>query len=186
MPGSRRGEIARHFPLLMESCERLRQRSKAGREIQFVHAAAPGLNAELFAPYMRPGLNVTRVEGATYDALAAADCAIVASGTATIEAALLGTPMVVIYRVEPMTAFFLKRMIRTPFISMVNLIAERRVVPELMQDGFTAAAVEGEVRQLLESSAARDEMKAGLAEVRTKLGPGGAIERAADVFAGML
>ena len=186
MPGSRRGEIARHFPVLMEACERLRQRSKAGREIQFVHAAAPGLNAELFAPHIRPGLNVTRVEGATYDALAAADCAIVASGTATVEAALLGTPMVVIYRVEPMTAFFLKRMIRTPFISMVNLIAERRVVPELMQDGFTAAAVDGEVRQLLESSAARDEMKAGLAEVRTKLGPGGAIERAADVFAGML
>ena len=186
MPGSRRGEIARHFSLLIEACERLRQNSKAGGEIQFVHAAAPGLTAELFAPYMRPGLDVTRVEGATYDALAAADCAIVASGTATVEAALLGTPMVVIYRVEPTTAFFLKRMIRTPFISMVNVIAERRVVPELMQDGFTPAAVESEVRRLLESAATRDEMKAGLAGVRAKLGPGGAIERAADVFAGML
>ena len=186
MPGSRRGEIARHFSLVIEACERLRQNSKTGGEIQFVHAAAPGLSAELFAPYMRPGLNVTRVEGATYDALAAADCAIVASGTATVEAALLGTPMVVIYRVEPTTAFFLKRMIRTPFISMVNLIAERRVVPELMQDGFTPAAVENEVRRLLEFPAARDEMKTGLAEVRAKLGPGGAIERAADVFAGML
>jgi lipid-A-disaccharide synthase len=186
MPGSRRGEIARHFGLLMEACERLRQNSKAGNEIQFVHAAAPGLKPELFAPCMRPGLHVTRVEGATYDALAAADCAIVASGTATVEAALLGTPMVVVYRVEPTTAFFLKRMIRTPFISMVNLIAERRVVPELMQDGFTPAAVEAEVRRLLESPVARDEMKAGLAEVRAKLGPGGAIERAADVFAGML
>jgi lipid-A-disaccharide synthase len=186
MPGSRRGEIARHFGLVMEACERLRQNSKAGNDIQFVHAAAPGLKPELFAPFMRPGLDVTRVEGATYDALAAADCAIVASGTATVEAALLGTPMVVVYRVEPTTAFFLKRMIRTPFISMVNLIAERRVVPELMQDGFTPAAVEAEVRRLLESPVARDEMKAELAEVRSKLGPGGAIERAADVFAGML
>ena len=186
MPGSRRGEIARHFGLLMEACERLRQNSKAGNDIQFVHAAAPGLKPEQFAPFMRSGLHVTRVEGATYDALAAADCAIVASGTATVEAALLGTPMVVVYRVEPTTAFFLKRMIRTPFISMVNLIAERRVVPELMQDGFTPAAVEAEVRRLLESPVARDEMKAGLAEVRAKLGPGGAIERAADVFAGML
>jgi lipid-A-disaccharide synthase len=110
----------------------------------------------------------------------------VASGTATIEAALLDTPLVVVYRVQPTTAFFLKRMIRTPFISMVNLVAERRVVPELMQDGFTAPAVEGEVRKLLDSSTARDEMKAGLAEVRAKLGQGGAIERAADVFAGML
>ncbi len=69
---------------------------------------------------------------------------------------------------------------------MVNLIAGRRVVPELMQDEFTPGAVEEEVRQLLESPAARDEMKAGLAEVRAKLGPGGAIERAADIFAGML
>lgn len=154
--------------------------------MQFVHAAAPGLNAEVFTPYMRPGLDVKRVEGATYDALASADCAIVASGTATIEAALLGTPMVVIYRVEPVTAFFLLRMIRTPFISMVNLIAERGVVPELMQEKFTPEALEREVRLLLESNAARDKMKSGLAEVRTKLGPGGAIERAADVFAGML
>jgi lipid-A-disaccharide synthase len=186
LPGSRRSEIARHFPLLVEACERLQQACKTGGEIQFVHAAAPGLGPELFAPYMRPGLKLTRVGGATYDALASADCAIVASGTATVEAALLGIPMVVVYRVAPVTAFFLRRMIRTPFISMVNLIAERRVVPELMQDNFTAAAVEVEVRHLLESPAARDEMKTGLAEVRAKLGPGGAIERAADVFAGML
>ena len=186
MPGSRRGEIARHFALVIEACERLRKNCKAGGDIQFVHAAAPGLDVKLFAPYMRTGLKVTRVESATYDALAAADCAIVASGTATVEATLLGTPMVVIYRVEPTTAFFLKRMIRTPFISMVNLIAGRRMVPELIQDGFTPDAVEGEVRQLLESRAARDQMKAGLAEVRAKLGPGGAIERAADVFAGTL
>jgi lipid-A-disaccharide synthase len=131
-------------------------------------------------------LEIKRSEGSTYDALAAADCAIVASGTATIEAALLNTPMVVVYRVAPSTAFFLRRMIRTPFISMVNLIAGRRVVPELMQDNFTPAALEAETRRLLESPAAREEMKAGLAEVRAKLGPGGAIERAADVFAGML
>ena len=186
MPGSRRGEIARHFGVVMEACDRLRQKSNAGKEIQFVHVAAPSLSQDLFAPYMRAGLKVTRVEGGAYEALAAADCAIVASGTATIEAALLGTPMVVIYRVEPTTAFFLKRMIKTPFISMVNLIAERRVVPELLQDGFTPEAVERQVRQLLESPAARDEMKTGLAEVRAKLGPGGAIERAADVFAAML
>jgi lipid-A-disaccharide synthase len=186
LPGSRRGEIARHFPLVIEACERLRQNAKAGAEIQFVRAAAPGLPPELFAPYMRPGLEVKRVEGATYDALAAADCAIVASGTATVEAALLGTPMVVVYRVAPTTAFFLRHMIRTPYIAMVNLIAERRVVPELMQDNFTPAAVESELRTLLESVTARDEMKAGLAEVRAKLGPGGAIERATDVFASML
>jgi lipid-A-disaccharide synthase len=186
LPGSRRNEIERHYPLIMEACERLSRGGKGPGPIQFVLAAAPALSPELFAPYARPGVSVRRVEGATYEALGAADCAIVASGTATVEAALLGTPMVVVYRVSPTSAFVLKRMVRSPFIAMVNLIAGRRVVPELIQDQFTSAALEKEVRKLLESPKACDEMKAGLAEVRTKLGPGGAIERAADIFAGML
>jgi lipid-A-disaccharide synthase len=184
LPGSRRREIERHYPLVMEVCERLSGESRARGSIQFVLAAAPALGRDFFAPYARPGVSVTRVEGTTYDALGAADCAIVARGTATVEAALLGTPMVVVYRVSPTSAFVLKRMVRSPFIAMVNLIAGRRVVPELIQT--TTAAVEQEVRKLLESPASRDEMKVGLAEVRTKLGPGGAIERAADIFAGML
>jgi len=186
LPGSRRSEIERNYPLIMEACERLSREVPNRGAIQFVLAAAPALGPELFAPYERQGVSVTRVEGATYDALGAADCAIVASGTATVEAALLGTPMVVVYRVSPTSAFVLRRLVRSPFIAMVNLIAGRRVVPELIQDQFTSEAVVEEVRKLLESSAARDEMKAGLAEVRTKLGPGGAIERAADIFAAML
>jgi lipid-A-disaccharide synthase len=186
LPGSRRSEIERHYPLIMEACERLSRETQTRGAIQFVLAAAPALGTDLFAPYARPGVSVTRVEGATYDALGAADCAIVASGTATVEAALLGTPMVVVYRVSPTSAFVLRRMVRSPFIAMVNLIAGRRAVPELIQDQFTPAAVEQEVRTLLESPAVRDEMKAGLVEVRAKLGPGGAIERAADIFAGML
>jgi lipid-A-disaccharide synthase len=186
LPGSRRSEIAQHYPRIMEACEKLSREKPARGAIQFVLAAAPSLGPELFARYARPGVSVTRVEAATYDALAAGDCAIVASGTATIEAALLGTPMVVVYRVSAASAFVLRRMVRSPFIAMVNLIAGRRVAPELIQDQFTPAAVEQEVHKLLESQAAREEMKAGLAEVRTKLGPGGAIERAADIFAGML
>jgi lipid-A-disaccharide synthase len=186
LPGSRRSEIERHYPLMMEACERLSSGTQTRGPIQFVLAAAPTLGPDLFPPYAPPGVSVTRVEGATYDALSAADCAVVASGTATVEAALLGTPMVVVYRVSPTSAFVLRRMVRSPFIAMVNLIAGRRVVPELIQDQFTSAAVEQEVRKLLESATARDEMKAGLAEVRAKLGPGGAIDRAADIFASML
>lgn len=186
LPGSRRGEIALHFPRIMQACERLAESMK-GSGIQFVHAAAPGFSAEFFARHVgRPSIKITQVQSATYDALAAADCAIVASGTATVEAALLGTPMVVIYRVTPVSAFILRRMIRTPFIGMVNLISGRLVVPELIQDQFTPAAVEREVRRYLESPDACAETKAGLAEVRARLGPGGAIERAADVFARML
>ena len=185
LPGSRKSEIARHYERVIEACERLR-RSAGGREIQFVHAVAPNLKPEMLAPYARPGLEIKRVEGETYNAIAAADCAIVASGTATVEAALLGTPMVVIYRVAPLTAAILRHMVHTPFIGMVNLIAGRRVAVELIQDAFTPEALETEVRRLLESESARAEAKQGLAEVRARMGPGGAIERAADIFAGML
>jgi lipid-A-disaccharide synthase len=183
LPGSRQNEIRQNYGRILEACERL---IRADSGMQFVVAAAPNLNAGFFASYARPAIDIKLAQGATYDALAAADCAIVASGTATIEAALLGTPMVVVYRVSPISAAILRRMIRTPFFSMVNLIAGRSVVPELIQDDFTPAAVEAQVRRLLDSPAAREEMKSSLAEVRAKLGPGGAIERAADIFAQML
>ena len=171
LPGSRPSEIAQNYGRIIAACERLAQPGN----VQFVHATAHGLTPELFLQYAQPKVKITRV-----------DCAIVASGTATIEAALLGTPMVVVYHVARVTAAILRRMIRTPFIGMVNLIGGRPIVPELIQDKFTPAAVEKEVRRILDSDAACDEVKAGLAEVRAKLGPGGAIERAADIFAGML
>jgi len=183
LPGSRPSEIRQNYGRIIEACERLH---RTNNEIQFVLAAAPKLTSDFFSPYASSAVEMKQVRGATYDALAAADCAIVASGTATIEAALLGTPMVVIYRVRPLSAFILRRMIRTPFFSMVNLIAGRRVVTELIQDDFNPEAVESEVRRLLESPGTTSEMRASLAEVRAKLGPGGAIERAADIFAQML
>jgi lipid-A-disaccharide synthase len=187
LPGSRASELARNFPAILEACERLTLEMSGGPAPQFVHAAAPGLGQAASAGE-RASLQLVlkRIEDETYDVLAAADCAIVASGTATIEAALLGTPMVVVYRVAPATAFILRRLVHTPFFSMVNLVAGRGVVPELIQDDFTPAAVAAEVRRLLESSAAREEMKSGLAGVRASLGTGGAIERAADVFARLL
>jgi lipid-A-disaccharide synthase len=183
LPGSRQNEILQNYGRILSACERLKRGTP---NLQFVLAVAPNLSADFFSAYASSGVEIKHLTGATYDALAAADCAIVASGTATIEASLLGTPMVVVYRVSPVSAFLLGRMIRTPFFSMVNLIAGKGVVRELIQDQFTPEAVESEVRRLLESSKARNEMKASLAEVRAKLGPGGAIARAADIFAQML
>jgi lipid-A-disaccharide synthase len=181
LPGSRASEVDRNFPTILEACELLTRQMAPESSPQFVHAAASGIGSSTGAK-----VTVTRVEGATYDALAAADCAIVASGTATVEAALLGTPMVVVYRVARVTAAILRRMVLTKHFAMVNLIADRRVVTELMQDDFTPTAVATEVRHLLENPAARQEMKASLAQVRASLGSGGAIERAADVFAAMI
>ncbi len=182
LPGSRVNEVARHLPLMLQACEGLQRDLRP----QLVLAAAPGLDASLFAHCLHAGTPVHRVEGATYDALAAADCAIVASGTATVEAALLDVPMVVVYRVSEATAVVARRIVHTSFFSMVNLIMGRRVVPELIQDDFTVEAVEAETRRLLSSAAAREQMRRGLADVRAKLGPGGAIERAADIIAALL
>ena len=126
------------------------------------------------------------VEDATYDALGAADLAIVSSGTATVEAALMDAPMIVVYRLAPLTAAIARWLVRTPMFAMVNLIAGKRVVPELVQKDFTPERVASEAIRLLDSPEARAEMRRGLAEVSEKLGPPGAIERAADIIAGML
>jgi len=187
LPGSRRKEIAQHYRTILEACVQIARQHQQHGVVQFVHAAAPGIDLQPFAEYERSlGIDIRHVEGAVYDVLASADCAIVASGTATVEAALLGTPMVVIYRVAPLTAAILRHMVSTQNFGMVNLIAGRRVAPELIQDGFTPSNVATEIGRLLDSESARDEMKRGLAGVREKLGSGGAIERAAEIFRVML
>lgn len=182
LPGSRPSEIRRNMPIIVEACARLQQ----DHALQFVVAIAPELDERIFDAYDRPDLRVARVADAAYDALAAADCAIVSSGTATVETALLGTPMVVVYRLSWLTATIARRLVVTPLFAMVNLIPGRQIVPELIQDRFTAEALENEVRRLLDSADAREQQKRELAEVRAKLGPGGAIERAAEIIAGML
>ena len=154
--------------------------------MQFVLALAPGMEESQITRYLRPEVPMCIVQDATYDALGAADVAIVSSGTATVEAALMDTPMVVVYRLAPVTAAIARWLVRTPMFAMVNLIAGKRVVPELVQDDFTPERVASEVVRLLDSQEARDQMRQGLATVREKLGPPGAIERAADIIAGML
>ena len=155
LPGSRRREVSLNLPVLLEA---------AGRcGAQSLIAAPPEL------PLPEAPLPVVR--GATYDVLAHADLALVASGTATVEAALLGTPMVVVYRVTELTWWLGRLLVRTPFYSMVNLVAERRLVPELIQDAFTPTRVTEEVRRLLSNRDARNVMRVGLADVARKLTP---------------
>ncbi len=182
LPGSRPGELAQHLPILREACRLIHKEQPA----QFVLAAAPGSCTDSLCSGWPPGLPLRVVEGQTYEALASADAAIVSSGTATVEAALLDVPMVVIYRVSPLTAMLAKPLVRTPFFSMVNLIAGRRVVPELIQMDFTAQRVAAEVLRLLRDPGAVTELRAGLADVRAGLGPPGAVERAADEIAQLL
>lgn len=182
LPGSRSGELMHHLPVLREACARINGKVPA----QFVVAAARPQVVEMLKTGWPPGLALRVVENETYNALAAADAAIVSSGTATVEAALLNTPMVVVYRVSPLTATLAKPLVRTPYFAMVNLIAEKKVVPELVQDDFTPQAVADEALRLLQDPNARNAQRAGLAEVRTRLGPPGAVERAADQIVSLL
>jgi lipid-A-disaccharide synthase len=182
LPGSRAGEIAHHMPPLVESCYQIAK----SRQVQFVLALAPGMKESQISSYLRPDVPIRIVEGATYDALGAADLAIVSSGTATVETALMDAPMIVVYRLAPLTAAIAKLLVRTPMFAMVNLIAGKRVVPELFQQEFTPERVASEAIRLLDSREARAEMRRDLAMVREKLGPPGAIDRAADIIAAML
>lgn len=120
--------------------------------------------------------------------MAHADVALAASGTVTVEAALLGTPMVTFYKVTAASWIAGKFLVDVPFYSMVNLIAGRKVAPELMQGEMTGESLAREANRLLQDSAAREEMKAGLAAVREKLTQGGlaAPQRAAALIEGIL
>jgi lipid-A-disaccharide synthase len=188
LPGSRRGEIAHHVPVLVEALAEIRQKLPGPPEI--VVAVAPGLDLARLEARFPSGWHVRFIEEDTYNALAAADLAIVSSGTATVETALLDTPMIVVYRLSPLTARLAKPLVRTKFFSMVNLIAGRAVVPELIQQDFTPQRVAAEVERLLsttEEGKNRVElMRRGLQEVRKLLGPPGAVERAADEIAKLL
>jgi lipid-A-disaccharide synthase len=183
LPGSRPSELTHHMPQLVAA---VAQMNSSGQR-QFVFATAPGLTpAQLKAHMGSIPPSVTIVENATYDLLGAAQVAIVSSGTATIEAALLGVPMVVVYRVAPFTAWVVRHLAHTRYFAMVNVLAGREIVPELIQDAFTPERVVHETERLLASAEARETMCRELADVRQKLGPPGAIERAAEIISQMI
>ena len=159
---------------MLEAAERLASRF----DLEVVAVRAPGLPESLFAGASERGIRV--VDQGLHPVLASADLAFVASGTATLEAALCGAPMVVIYRTSAASAAVGRLLIRVPWISLVNLVANEEVVPELIQENATAARLESEGERILASSAVSSEMKERLAQVAAKLGPPGASDRAAD------
>jgi lipid-A-disaccharide synthase len=174
LPGSRPKEIAHNLPPIARAVELLKARRP---DLQFVLALAPSVSE----PFVRDrllGLPVT-FSRQTHAILGASTASIVASGTATVEAALLGTPMVVVYRLSALTYHLGRHFVKVPHFAMVNLIAGRQVVKELIQQQFTGEQVAQEILALIEDAERRERMKRDLAEVRRGLGEGGASERAA-------
>jgi lipid-A-disaccharide synthase len=184
LPGSRRSEIERILPSMLAAVQELATDPRR----QFALGLAPTLSrADVQGTIERFGVPMPVIEGDTYNLMAAADLALVASGTATLECALLECPMVVVYRLARLTYVVGKLLVRgVRHIAMPNIIAGRAIVPELLQGSASGAAIAAEARDILDRPGRRAEVVAELHAVRSRLGRGGAAARAADIAAEML
>ena len=179
LPGSRPNELSLILPGLVDAARLISRRVP---EAQFVVARAPSLDDALFEPLRRlraSDVRVEQVSGATDDVLAAADVVVTASGTATVQTAIHGRPMVIVYRVAPLTYAIGRSLVKIASYGMVNLVAGRRIVPELIQKTFTPENVAREAVSLLTDPARAGTMRQDLADVRVRLGGRGASQRAA-------
>ncbi|MBQ6045786.1 MAG: lipid-A-disaccharide synthase [Bacteroidales bacterium] len=172
LAGSRKGEISRMMPVCMEIADLL------GRDV--VIAGAPARTKEDYEKYIGTRKNVKLIFGRTYDILKYADAAIINSGTASLEAALIGTPQVVCWSTSALTMWAIRHIFHVEkhinYISLGNLIMNRPVFRELIQEEFNTAAVFAELRRITEDSAYRAKMKEGYREIREALGGSGASE----------
>ena len=204
LPGSRAGEWKRHLPVLLDAVEILKSKPRPPEvALQFALGVPEG--GMPWPGKIRPGAgteaspdeektkkriaaaSIQTVVGETWNLLAHADLLLAASGTVTMEAALAATPMVTFYKVSPLSWKFGRRLVKVPHLTMVNLVAGKRVVPELMQDEATGAALAAAAEDLLSRPEAMEQMRAELRRVRRLLSSDGhPIEAAAEAIAAML
>jgi lipid-A-disaccharide synthase len=178
LPGSRKKEVGY---LAAPMCAAAAQLARDGW--QPIIALAESLTPAELQAAIGGAIPVPVAHGDTYDVVAAADAAIVASGTATLETALLGCPMVIVYRMAPLTYWIARRLVDVPWIGMPNIILQRPVFPELVQSAATPEAMAAAVRAV---HARRDEMAQALGELRGRLGAPGAADRAAELAVSLI
>ena len=183
LPGSRPGEVARLLPVCLEAARNIAGQNKVRFILPLASTIARDFVERIIARHDVP---VTVISHAIYEVLAASDLAIVASGTATLEAALLETPMIVIYRVSGLSYLLGKMLIQVENISLVNILAGKTIVPELIQDAANPAHIAALATGLLENPEERARMKAALSGIKNKLGTPGAAERAAALVVKLL
>lgn len=183
LPGSRHGELRRHLPLIVEACRLIQARHP---DVQFLMPMASGVVAARdIDPYLASDLDIRVVFG-SHDAMNAADALIAASGTVTLEAGLLGIPMVIIYRIAPLSYALLKPLVRIPDIGLVNIVAGRRIVRELVQYEATPEAIAAEALELLCNADYAERIRDDLRAMRQQLGEGNGIDNVARLAMDML
>ena len=178
-PGSRKGELLEHIPLLLETVRRLAERHPG---IQFLLAQASSIQDAFLADLLKQSPVPIRVfRNQASEVMAASDLLVVKSGTSTLQAAVVGTPMILFYRASSWLTYRLARLlIRVPWIGLANLVAGRGIVPELIHDEATPERLVHETERLLGDSRTYEDMKTALLSVRHALGTPGASRRAAE------
>ncbi|MBM4200678.1 MAG: lipid-A-disaccharide synthase, partial [Gammaproteobacteria bacterium] len=184
LPGSRTNEIKRLLPVMVESARRLAEHIPG---VRFLLAQAPSVEPQLIDEVLRSAeFPLHRVSGLDYDALQCCDAVITSSGTATLELALLQVPMVIIYRLSPLTYWLGRWLVKIPFIGLPNILAGRAVVRELIQHDANPENIVAEIARLLSDERYAASLRQELATVADILGPGGGSARLAQLAADLL
>ncbi len=179
LPGSRKAEIENLLPVMLESAEKIMQLDP---NCQFVLPVASTISREMLHNMIKQyKVKVKLTAEHTYDLMTIADSAIAASGTVTLEAAILGLPVVVIYKMAALTYFIGRLLVKIPNISLPNIVAGKRIIPELLQYEVNADNIAREAIALLPSTAAGKQAREGLRQVKQRLGAEGAVKRTAQV-----
>lgn len=180
MPGSRKNEIMGLLPVMLAAAKKLAAEEKC----QFFLPRAETIPMDFLAPYLDSAkeLSVTVTEGKQYDLMQICDACIASSGTATLETALMELPTVLVYRLAPLTWFLAKRLVHVKYAGLPNLLLDREVTPELLQDAVSAENIYGILHPWLTDESARAKNIEELKAVRTALGEGGAVRRTAELI----
>lgn len=177
LPGSRQAEMRRHLPLLLQAASLL---TAARPDLEVLLGLTPSLDGRAVeADVEASGVRATVIQGRTSEVIRAADLLLAVSGTVTLEAAILGTPMIITYRLGALSWLLARLLVRVRFIGLPNLVANEGIVPELIQFDATPERLATTAAAILDSPERQARMRAALAEVRARLGTPGAAERAA-------
>ena len=178
LPGSRRQEVTSLLPVMLNTLSAVQQRLQ---HVQGVIGLAPTIRPETISPMLNGHTSVATVENMTYDVMKHADLLLVTSGTATLESACFGTPLIVLYKMARLSWWIARRLVTIPNIGLVNVVAGRRIAPEFLQDAAHPDRLVPEVVNLLQDPERLKGMRKELQDVRTKLGAPGASDRVADL-----